>query len=107
MRRKEVLIAVIGGIVGAVLVMVAGLFSPLGAQSAGRDVNFGDIVCESIVVRNADGEDVVLMGSDENGGGSVVASGKGGESVIMGAHEQGARVMVRDERKRRSDYASQ
>ena len=36
MRRKEVLIAVIGGIVGAVLVMVAGLFSPLGAQNAGR-----------------------------------------------------------------------
>ena len=33
MRRKEVLFAVIGGIVGAVLVMAAGSFSPLGAQN--------------------------------------------------------------------------
>ena len=32
MRRKEALFAVIGGIVGAVLVMATGSFSPLGAQ---------------------------------------------------------------------------
>ena len=43
MRRKEVLFAVVGGIVGAVLAMVAGLFSPLGAQHERTDVVFGEI----------------------------------------------------------------
>ena len=38
MKRKEALIAVIGGVVGAVLVMAVGSFAPLGAQS---DTKFG------------------------------------------------------------------
>ena len=33
MRRKEALYAVIGGVVGAVLVMATGSFAPLGAQN--------------------------------------------------------------------------
>ena len=51
MRRKEVLYAVIGGVVGAVLVMAAGLFSPLGAQNEVADAEFGTITCRKLVVR--------------------------------------------------------
>ena len=43
MTRKEALIAVIGGVVGAVLVMAAGSISPLGAQNGVRDAEFGKI----------------------------------------------------------------
>ena len=42
MRRKEALYAVVGGVVGAVLVMVAGSFSPLGAQNELKDAEFGN-----------------------------------------------------------------
>ena len=51
MRRKEVLFAVIGGVVGAVLVMAVGLFSPLGAQNEVADAEFGTITCSKLVVR--------------------------------------------------------
>ena len=51
MRRKEVLFAVIGGVVGAVLVMAVGLFSPLGAQNEVPDAEFGTITCSKLVVR--------------------------------------------------------
>ena len=49
MRRKEALYAVIGGVVGAALVMAAGSFSPLGAQNE-SDANFGKITCEELEV---------------------------------------------------------
>ena len=45
MRRKEVLFAVIGGIVGAVLVMATGSFSPLGAHNEAVDLDLGTITC--------------------------------------------------------------
>ncbi|MDE0301206.1 MAG: hypothetical protein OXN17_21465 [Candidatus Poribacteria bacterium] len=43
MKRKEALFAVIGGVVGAVLVMAAGLFSPLRTQREVTDAEFGTI----------------------------------------------------------------
>ena len=49
MRRKEALFAVIGGVVGAALVMAAGSFSPLRAQNE-PDANFGKITCEELEV---------------------------------------------------------
>ena len=49
MTRKEALFAVIGGVVGAVLVMAAGSFSPLRAQNE-PDANFGKITCEELEV---------------------------------------------------------
>ena len=41
MQRKEVLFAVIGGVVGAILVMAAGLIAPLGAHEELRDASSG------------------------------------------------------------------
>ena len=55
MRRKEVLIAVIGGVVGAVLVMVMGSLSPLGAQNELRDVEFAKITGRRLNVSNPNG----------------------------------------------------
>ena len=45
MRRKEALYAVIGGIVGAVLTIAAGSFSPLEAQNEVGDAEFDTITC--------------------------------------------------------------
>ena len=54
MRKKEVLCAVIGGIAGAVLVMAAGSFSPLGAQS-GENGSFDKVSCKELNVIDSQG----------------------------------------------------
>ena len=62
MRRKEVLFGVLCGVVGAVLVMVAGSFSPLGAQNELKDAEFGTITCESIRVGSPNESSVLITG---------------------------------------------
>ena len=52
--KKEVLCAVIGGVVGGVLVMVAGLFLPLRAQG-GEDGNFDKVSCRELNVIDSEG----------------------------------------------------
>ena len=49
MRRKEMFCAVIGGMVGVVLVMAMGLFAPLGAQSV-EDAVFKSVTCTGLTV---------------------------------------------------------
>ena len=49
MKRREVLFAVIGGVVGAVLVLAAGAFAPLGAQNEAADAEFDTITCRKLV----------------------------------------------------------
>ena len=75
MRRKEALYAVIGGVVGAILTMVVGSFSPLGAQSQ-SDVSFGKITCKELAVENPDGA-VWIFPRPEDGG--VDVYGKDGK----------------------------
>ena len=77
MRRKEALFAVIGGVVGTILTMVVGSFSPLGAQSQ-SDVSFGKITCTELVVENPDGMDAVLIFPGTRGG-VVAVFGKDGK----------------------------
>ena len=52
MKRKEVLMAVIGGFFGALVTMMVGLFLPMGvvAQSYNQDAVFGTITCRKIEV---------------------------------------------------------
>ena len=65
MKKREVLLAVIGGVVGAVLVMVAGSFSPLGAQNEVADAEFGKITCSRLEVANPNsGETKITLGFD-------------------------------------------
>ena len=47
MLRKEILIAVIGGVIGAVLAMAAGSIAPLGAQNEVKDAVFATIECRA------------------------------------------------------------
>ena len=61
MHRKEALFAVIGGIVGAVLVMAAGSFAPVGAQNEVKDVEFGKITCSMIQVGDRSNGGVTLL----------------------------------------------
>ena len=68
MKRKEALFALIGGVVGAVLVMVAGLFSPLRAHNEVRDAEYGAITCTSIKVLGNDKWVLILPGTIGVGG---------------------------------------
>ena len=79
MLRREALFAVVGGVVGAVLVMAAGSFSPLGAQN--ESVNLREITCTGLRVVDEDGAIVGLMSGDEHGG-RVSVYGKDGEAKV-------------------------
>ena len=90
MRRKEALFAVIGGVVGAVLVMAAGLLSPLGAQNAVRDVEFGKITCREIRVVDTEGEALVVIDRREHGGAVVVRNKDGKSGAVLRNNEYGS-----------------
>ena len=78
MRRKEMLFGVIGGVVGAVLVMAVGLIAPLGAQKAAVDLNVGEITCSGLRVVDRAGVTRVYITPNENEyGGAVVVHGDG------------------------------
>ena len=93
MRRKEALIAVVGGMLGAILTMVVGSFSPLGAQSQ-SDVSFGKITCKELVVENPDGMDAVWIFPGTRGG-VVAVYGKDGKTMVeLSVNEKGGQVTV-------------
>ena len=96
MRRKEALFAVIGGIVGAVLVMATGLFSPLGAQNEVEDLNAGKIFCTGLAVLNEKGELCVWLSTADDGGRVGVYDKNGKTGVAMGAGEGGGAITVGD-----------
>ena len=82
MQRKEALYAVIGGVVGAVLTMAAGSFSPLGAQDGAVDLNVGEITCTGLkVVDEASETRVWLRGMEDE--------------AMVGVYDKDARVIVR------------
>ena len=95
-KRELVCASVIGGIVGAVLTMAAGSFSPLGAQNEVRDAEFRKITCTGLRVEGADGAIAVTLGAVGNGG-SVFVFGKDGEiGVGMNVNEDGGYLRVYD-----------
>ncbi len=86
MKRELIYAAVIGGVVGAILTMVVGSFSPVGAQSQ-SDVSFGKITCTELVVENPDGAVWIFPGTM---GGLVSVKGKDGEpGAEMSVNEYG------------------
>ena len=97
MRRKEALFAVIGGVVGTILTMVVGSFSPLGAQSQFQmKGHFGTIVCTQLEVLGTGGKTMVKLAVSEDGGFVDVH----GKDKLVGAYasidvaEHGGRVRV-------------
>ena len=94
MRRKDVFFAaVFGGVVGAVLVMAAGSFSPLGAQNDMKDAEFGKITCREIVV--VDSDNIGILMDVDRYGGSIYVNGKDGDSsVSVGVDEYGGDITL-------------
>ena len=78
MLRKQVLVAVIGGVVGAVLVMAAGEMSP-----AVKDAEFRVVTCRRLDVVNGLGKSVVRMSAGRNGGYVTVADREGNEKLAL------------------------
>ena len=126
MKRELIYAAVIGGVVGAVLVAAAGSFAPLGAQSQ-SDGNFGKITCSELEVVSPNGKNhvwllagnaavYVELGGDKHGGVHLIAaddeaavrvSGKDGhKNVLMSFNERGGRVDVYDKDGKSSAYMS-
>ena len=85
MYRKAGLYAVMGGVVGAVLVMAVGSIAPLGAQNEVRDAEFGNITCRSISMKGDLGVGGVVMQVGENGGEIIVKGKNGGLLGISGS----------------------
>ena len=95
MRRKEMLFGVIGGVVGAVLVMAVGSIAPLGAQNEVKDVTFGSVICTGISVGSSDrGESIWITPGEihmmtPEGHGVLIYAAKGSGTLNLG---QGVRI---------------
>ena len=115
MRSKEMLYAVIGGIVGTVLTMAAGALAPLVAQDEPVDLNARKITCRELDVVDAKGNlhaglnfsefggAVFVWGKEAKGGaamhldefgGKVYVEGRGFKEAAMSIDEHGGRVSV-------------
>ena len=84
MRRREVLFAVIGGVVRAVLVMAAGQFSP----------RVGRIACTGLEVVDSKGNPRVRLSADEHGRRVVVYPKDDKPEAKMGIGKHGRYVHV-------------
>ena len=89
MKRREVLFAVIGGVVGAVLVMAAGAIAP-----EVKDAKFREVACRALKVVDAAGESVVSMSAAPLGGVVLVGDKNGNLMVSIGVSERGGLVAV-------------
>ena len=85
MRRKEMLIGVFCGAVGAILAMAGGAVLPLGAQDDVKDAEFGTINCTGIKIANSNDDystmlipSGISMYSSEGLGVHIMSSGKSG-----------------------------
>ena len=83
MKKKEMLYAVIGGCVGAVLTMAVCSVSPLHG-------NFGKIICKKLKVVGSDGKPRVTLSIGEYGGRvNVFGGGDYGIRAVMGVNPYG------------------
>ena len=93
MNKKERLYAVIGGCVGAVLTMLVCSFFPLDVRSQAH--RFGEITCTELKVLSINGNEMIKLTSDEQGGRvSIYATDKIRGAIGMGISEHGGRVTV-------------
>ena len=95
MRTKEMLYAVIGGVVGAVLTMAMGSLAPLGAQDEPKDLIAGRITCRELDVLDAKGNLRAGLNTSEFGG-SVFVVGKLGKGAEMHVTKYGGAMFVWD-----------
>ncbi|MDE0299499.1 MAG: hypothetical protein OXN17_12775 [Candidatus Poribacteria bacterium] len=93
MRAKEVLYAVIGGVVGTVLTMSVGARAPLGAKDEPVDLNARMITCRGLEVVDEKGKLQAGLNFSEYGG-SVFVVGKLGKGAEMHLTKLGGAVFV-------------
>ena len=122
MKRELIYSAVVGGVVGAVLVMAAGSFSPLRAQNEVADAEFGTITCRRLVVRydgirlateidpsfvkvQANGRSarlhangVSVLGENGKGRAAITVMGEHGNVSLSGEDGEGSVYMTVDDR---------
>ena len=90
MRKKEMLFsAVIGGVIGAVLVMTAGAIAPLGAQNELKAAVFESITCKRIWVVDEDGNLAVGITNGLSAPAGIVVHGKGRNGAMMSVDKHG------------------
>ena len=95
MRKKEMLFsAVIGGVIGAVLVTVAGSIAPLGAQNDVKDAVFESITCKRIWVVDEDANLAVSINNGLIGNRGVIVHGKKDRGAVMVTNEHGGFIGV-------------
>ena len=99
LKKQALFAALIGGVIGAVLVMAAGSIAPLGAQNEVKDVEFGKITCTELTVVFPNGEPAATILPAGHGGLIWVASkGKKDKpvrsAVNIGVDENGGIVYV-------------
>ena len=93
MRTKEVLYAVIAGVIGTVLTMSVGALAPLSAQDEPNDLNVRRITCRELEVVDAKGNLWAGLNTSEFGG-SVFVVGKMGKGAEMHVTKYGGAVFV-------------
>ncbi len=98
MRRKELLFAVIGGIVGALVMMALGFGVSLSAQSGG-DANFGKITCTELEVLYSNGLRRVRIAGDEHGGEIEICGRSGNRRIHFDGWLHGGVIAIRGRNK--------
>ena len=105
MRRKDALIAVIGGVVGAVVTMAVDFIAPLGAQS-GESAVFGTVTCHELNVVDKASDTKVRLSSvgvfvvdkesfvSMSGGQVILTNLSHGTGAKMHTDERGGAVLV-------------
>lgn len=89
MKRDVIYAAIIGGVVGAVLVLAAGAIAP-----EVKDAKFREVACRALKVVDAAGESVVFMYAAPFGGLVLVGDKEGNIMTSIGVSERGGTVAV-------------
>ena len=97
MQKREILFGVFCGVIGAVLTMVAGLFSAAGTQNEVQDVEFGKITCREIVVVDEDRTELVRIDAERERvvwNGDEIAKDEDGDTIWR--TERGGQIFISD-----------
>ena len=98
MRRKELLFAVIGGIVGALVMMALGFGVSLAAQSGG-DANFGKITCTELEVLYSNELRRVRIVGKERGGEIEICGRSGNRRINLDGWDHGGVIVMQGRNK--------
>ncbi len=91
MKRKEVLFAIIGGFVGAVLAIAGGAMLPTVKAIDVTDARYETIICKEIQVVDSAGKNRIMLND-----GAISLRGTDGKSNVLLLAKDGAQVAIGD-----------